>query len=271
VKLHDALFIQIDAFANNIFRLEANRWRPLRAKLSPTFSSGKMKNMFYLLQQKADQFGQYLDHLVPEEKVLDCNHIMSKFTADVIGSCIFGIELNAITEDNCEFLKMGRRLMQPRLKVHIKELVRNWPWLFDLIGNFLVDHDITDYFMQTVMKTIDYRLKNNIIRHDFMDILTDLKRNPEQLPEMGKPRDRRFSTYARFGVQSLMVACFSSCRNDRENNRVTGGRFLYRGLLHVIDCDDAHAVRAGLKSAHAGEGQIGDYGGVQKGERRVRI
>jgi cytochrome P450 family 6 len=199
VKFH-ALFIQIDAFANNIFRIEVNRWRPLRAKLSPTFSSGKLKNMFYLLKQNADHFGQYLDRLVPEEKVLDCRTITSKFIAEVIGSCIFGIELNAISDDNCEFLKMGRKLMQPRLKVQIKELMRNWPWLFDLIGNFLVDQDIIDYFMQLVMKIINYRLKNNIIRHDFMDILTELKKNPEQVPEMGKPRDRRFSTYSRCKV-----------------------------------------------------------------------
>jgi len=179
------LFIQIDSFANNIFRIEAKKWRPLRAKFSPTFSSGKLKNMFYLLQQSADNFGQYLDRLVPEEKVLDCRTIISKFTADVIGSCIFGIELKAITDDNCEFLKMGNKLMQPRLKVQMKELVRNWPWLFDLVGNFLVDHDVIDYFMRMVTKTIDYRLENNIIRHDFIDILTDLKNNPEQIPELG--------------------------------------------------------------------------------------
>lgn len=144
------------------------------------------EKIFYLLKQCANNFGQYLDRLVPRQDIVDCRAITSKFTADVIGSCIFGIEMQAINDDNCEFLKMGKKLMQPRLKVKLKEFVRNWPWLFDIVGNFLLDHDVIDYFTQIVMKTIDYRLKNNVIRHDFMDILVDLKRDPQQIPEVGK-------------------------------------------------------------------------------------
>lgn len=44
----------------NLVNLEGAKWRLLRQKLTPTFSSGKIKNMMPLLQECSDQLLKYL-------------------------------------------------------------------------------------------------------------------------------------------------------------------------------------------------------------------
>lgn len=174
-----------DTFAANLFSVEARRWRLLRAKLSPTFSSGKLKDMFYLLTQCSNNFGQYLDRLISREEILDCREITSKFTADVIGTCVFGLDLNTLNDKDCKFLRIASRMMKPSMKRYIKESLKEMlPSVYGIIGRYFIEHDINDFFIRTVMDVIEYRWKNKIVKHDFVDILLDLKKRPEKHPEL---------------------------------------------------------------------------------------
>ncbi|XP_014475174.1 PREDICTED: probable cytochrome P450 6a13 [Dinoponera quadriceps] len=176
---------KIDTFGTNLFSIDAKRWRLIRAKLSPTFSSSKLRDMFYLLVQCSNNFSQYMDRQVQQESVINSRKITSKFTADVIGTCAFGIDLKTLNDEDCEFLQMARKMMQPSMKAIFKDFLRRMtPQLYDLIGHLLTNRHIERYFIKIVMDTIEYRTKHNIIKHDFVDILQDLKKHPEKLPEI---------------------------------------------------------------------------------------
>lgn len=73
----------------HLFNLESKRWRQLRPKLSPAYTSGKLRDMFHLLRECADQLGVYLEKV--DGKVIDIRDIAAKFTTDVIGVCAFGV------------------------------------------------------------------------------------------------------------------------------------------------------------------------------------
>jgi cytochrome P450 family 6 len=49
--------------AKNLFNMEGQRWKEMRKKLSPTFTSGKMKNMYPLVEDCSKIFENYMrDH-----------------------------------------------------------------------------------------------------------------------------------------------------------------------------------------------------------------
>ena len=50
----------------NIFGLKGQKWRHMRTNLTPTFTSGKMKKMFYLVDKCAKELDHYLDEQTVE-------------------------------------------------------------------------------------------------------------------------------------------------------------------------------------------------------------
>lgn len=142
-----------------------------------------MKNMFHLLLKCAENLSKSLNEIVSENGIVEFRQLSSKYTIDVINSCVFGIETNALNQKDSEFLKLGIRIFRTDTKTYIRNLLREIAptWLFKRLGFILDDHDITKIMTELVKETIDYRKKNNVYRHDFIDELKDFKDNPEKL------------------------------------------------------------------------------------------
>ncbi|XP_076165087.1 putative cytochrome P450 6a14 [Ptiloglossa arizonensis] len=172
---------EIEPLSAHLFRLDSARWKPLRTKLSPIFSSGKLKEMFYLLLECSNHFEKYLHDLVAISDVIECREVAARYTTDVIGSCAFGIEMNALTGES-EFRKVGRKVFATSWITVIRDRLREeYPLLYKMFGRVLNDYEISDFLTKITRESIDYRIKNNIHRHDFIDTLVDLKQHPEKL------------------------------------------------------------------------------------------
>ncbi|XP_046602917.1 cytochrome P450 6j1-like isoform X2 [Neodiprion virginianus] len=173
---------KIEPLAAHLFNLETKRWRSLRPKLSPLFTTGKMKHMFALILECADYFEKYIHILAEKGEPIDCREITAKFTTDVIGSCAFGLQMNAIGDEDSEFRKMGRKVFEVSLKARILQIMRMAaPWLYELIGISALPLDVQQFFMSSMKETIDYRMKNDFRRGDLVDMLIEIKNNPEKL------------------------------------------------------------------------------------------
>ncbi|XP_046752752.1 cytochrome P450 6j1-like isoform X2 [Diprion similis] len=176
------MYEKIEPLGAHLFNLETKRWRSLRPKLSPLFTTGKMKHMFALILECADYFEKYLHTLAEKGEPIDCREITAKFTTDVIGSCAFGLQMNAIGDEDSEFRKMGRKVFEISLRARIFQIVRMAaPWLYELIGVSALPLDVQQFFMSSMKETIDYRMKNNFSRGDLVDMLIEIKNNPEKL------------------------------------------------------------------------------------------
>lgn len=174
-----------DPLSAHLFNLEAKRWRPLRTKLTPVFTSGKLKEMFYLLIQCADQLDKYLDQV--DGKSVDVRDVCAKFTTDVIGVCAFGLQANALADEESTFRRMGKRIFAINFKRLLQfRLMTTAPALFNIFGKWLVDRELIDFFINLTKDTVDYRKKNNIVRHDFIDLLTGLKDEPSKVGDIGE-------------------------------------------------------------------------------------
>nr|XP_033326765.1 cytochrome P450 6B1-like [Megalopta genalis] len=169
----------------NIFHLESERWRPLRQKLSPMFTSGKLKGMFNLMVECSQNLDKYLDQVASKNEVVKIHEVTANYTMDVIGNCAFGINLDTMSDKDNEFRKQGKMIFEGSIENVIRLRLRMYlPRLYDLLGFVFPDRKIAPFFTSIVTETMRYRKENNVYRPDFIHLLMELRDHPEKLDEL---------------------------------------------------------------------------------------
>lgn len=167
-----------DPLSANLFNLDGTKWRNMRTKLSPTFTSGKMKNMFSLVIKLGHDFVEVVERGIKSDPVMDVKDLAARFTTDVIGTCAFGLEINCLKDSNEEFRNMCRRAFVEQRYGNLGLALRfGFPELARRLHVTETVAEVEKFFMDIVRDTVDYREKNQVKRHDFMDMLIDMKNN----------------------------------------------------------------------------------------------
>lgn len=162
--------------AKNLFNCRGQKWKDLRVKLTPTFTSGKLKKMFYLMANSGKELNKFLHLYAINEWELEIKDVLSKFTTDVIAACAFGIKCNSIKDPNAEFSKIGKRILESSFTNGLRIAFRALsPKLADFLGLKLIPDKIANFFRNLVRHTMSYRSQHKIVRNDFMDLLMQLK------------------------------------------------------------------------------------------------
>lgn len=168
-----------DPISAHLFAVDAEQWRRLRHKLSPTFTSGKMKFMFPTVINVAQEFEKTLTTLVPAGDTgtdLEIRDILARFTLDVIGTCAFGIECNSLKNPDTEFKSMGLKTLEERpLPITLGLVLASYANLSRRLGRKNFADQVSEFFTNIVTETIAYRLANGVSRNDFLDLLMKLK------------------------------------------------------------------------------------------------
>lgn len=172
---------QVDPLSAHLFNLEGQRWKSLRAKLTPTFSSGKMKYMFPTMVSVGLELVKTLDEECKITDEVEVKDLAARFTTDIIGTCAFGLDCNSLKEPNVVFRVMGKKVFEPPKNNRVKMfLALSYKKLGKLLDYRVIREEVTNFFMKVVTDTVEYREKNQINRNDFMDILLTLKNNPKE-------------------------------------------------------------------------------------------
>ncbi|XP_053675737.1 cytochrome P450 6a8-like [Anopheles nili] len=175
-----------DPLSAHMFAIEGQKWRTLRAKLSPTFTSGRIKATFPLVQEVCRRFCDHLHEVLRSTDEVEVHDLLSRYTIDVIGACAFGIECNSFREPDNEFRRYGKiafdKLPHSPLVVYLMKAFRKYA---NALGMKQLHEDVSGFFMRVVKDTVEYREREQIVRNDFMDLLLKLK-NTGRLEEQGE-------------------------------------------------------------------------------------
>ncbi|XP_014271425.1 probable cytochrome P450 6a13 [Halyomorpha halys] len=171
---------KLDPLSNHLVNLEDNQWKSLRNKLTPAFSSNKMKIIHEQLLECSDKLVECLSTFEQTGQPFDTKAIMAKFTVFVIGSIAFGLSLNTLTDPECEFCKMGDKLFKPTFLGRLRFALRSqFPKLMRLLNWKGLPKETEKFFFNLVKNTVDFRERNNIQRNDFLQILMELRKQDQ--------------------------------------------------------------------------------------------
>lgn len=106
--------------SNNLFSIKNPMWKSLRIKLTPFFTSSKIKIMFELINKVAIDMKDYVDKEISNDSVLEVKDLCSKFSTDAIASVAFGLEANSFKNPEALFRKLHKKLFNFNLKRSIE-------------------------------------------------------------------------------------------------------------------------------------------------------
>ncbi|XP_014286357.1 cytochrome P450 6k1 [Halyomorpha halys] len=165
-------FPESDKMSQHLFNLSGERWRALRVKLTPTFTSGKLKGMFPLFKSCAESLENSLKSKVGSE--LDMKQFCGGYTTDTISSCAFGLEPKTIDNPDHDIRTLFKFYAKSD---YLNKLLIAAAKAFPTLESFVrrVPIEIEDFLIKLVSDTIEQREKNDIKRNDFMELLIQLK------------------------------------------------------------------------------------------------
>ncbi|CAG9792320.1 unnamed protein product [Diatraea saccharalis] len=82
----------IEKLIQNLFFVEGDLWKMLRIQMTPAFTSGKLKAMFPLIVERAENLQQRTLLAVKKNLPIDARELTARFTTDFIGACGFGLD-----------------------------------------------------------------------------------------------------------------------------------------------------------------------------------
>lgn len=169
-----------DPIAANLFVLPGKKWKDLRAKFSPTFSSAKLKTMFPVIVKNTKLLQHHLNPLSDQHQVVPMKDLVSRTTIDIIASVFFGLELNAIAEPNHVFVLMGKLFMEEE---DVRQKLTNlgiflFPQMFPLFNLRVVRPSIHSSIIGFIQRAIELRrieiLSNCSPKNDFIETILNL-------------------------------------------------------------------------------------------------
>ncbi|XP_055852792.1 cytochrome P450 6a8-like [Episyrphus balteatus] len=171
-----------DPLTGNLLNLEGAKWKDMRSKMSPTFTSGKMKFMFPTVVSVAERLVEAVGGMVEKDPDFEVKDIVARFTVDVIGNVGFGIECNSLKDPHAEFRQMGDAIGNlKRHSIFVSLFMFSFPDLARKLRLKQTHDDVEAFFMRIVRETVDYREKNSIKRNDFMNLLLEIKHSGESM------------------------------------------------------------------------------------------
>lgn len=166
---------ETDPLAAHLFNLKGDKWKNLRAKLTPTFTTGKLKATFKTLLDLNGPLLRHIERMASADQTVECYNLAVNHTTNGIISAGFGIDIDCFADPNNPFRKHGRGISQPNLKNTLRTICSILcPTLKRWLGVHNIDRDAEDFMYDMMRKLMDLRHRNGIVRSDFFNSLVQL-------------------------------------------------------------------------------------------------
>ncbi|XP_037945840.1 probable cytochrome P450 6a18 [Teleopsis dalmanni] len=168
-----------DPISAHLVHLDGVRWKTMRAKLTPAFTTRKIKFMLTSVVDIANQLVSVLEETLSSTNMDDgvhCDDLMVRYTTDVTGSVAFGLKCNSLNDPNCEFVAITKKICYYRYSMPMVALMTLFPNLFRKLGFKIIIEEVSQFFLRVVRETVEFRDRTGEQRKDFLNILKELRK-----------------------------------------------------------------------------------------------
>ncbi|XP_048223825.1 cytochrome P450 3A25-like [Perognathus longimembris pacificus] len=150
-------------------------WKRIRSLLSPTFTSGKLKEMFPIIKQYGDILVKNLRREAEKGKPVTLKEIFGAYSMDVITGTSFGVNIDSLNNTKDPFVEKAKKLLRFDFFDPLNLSVALFPFLtplYEMLNLSMFPHDSVNFFCEFVKRMKDNRLdsdqKNRV---DFLQLM----------------------------------------------------------------------------------------------------
>ncbi|XP_063391522.1 cytochrome P450 6B2-like [Cydia fagiglandana] len=170
----------------NLFFADGDLWKLLRQRMTPAFTSGKLKAMFPLIVERTERLQRSAAAKLGSE--VDVRDLMARYTTDFIGACGFGLDTDSITDETSTFRKLGKRIftftIREGLMLFLKEVATETFKNFEYLAPEIERNTVA--LVKSIMEQRNYKPSG---RNDFIDLLLELKQKGKIVGESVEKRN----------------------------------------------------------------------------------
>ncbi|CAB3239056.1 unnamed protein product [Arctia plantaginis] len=167
-------------FGRSLINLKGEEWKEMRSTLSPAFTSSKIRLMVPFMVDVGEEMLKVLSKRIKdsESQYIDMStkDLTTRYANDVIASCAFGLKVDSQSADSHFYVKAKEIVKFDITRLMKMLFLRCLPSIADMLKLTLTSSETSDFFSNVVLSTIEEREKRNIIRHDMINILNEIKK-----------------------------------------------------------------------------------------------
>ncbi|XP_077135677.1 cytochrome P450 3A24-like [Ranitomeya variabilis] len=154
-----------------------DQWKRIRTVLSPTFTSGKLKQMFPIIKEYGELLVKNLHEKIANKESLNMKDIFGSYSMDIILSTSFSVNADSLNNPNDPFLTNGRKLFTFSFFNPLFLIIVLFPFLIPLLKklNFcFISKSVLDFFQDAITSVKKIRQKGvRTDRIDFLQLMVD--------------------------------------------------------------------------------------------------
>ncbi|NXI45889.1 CP3AD protein, partial [Galbula dea] len=165
------------ALNNAVSLAEDEQWKRIRTVLSPTFTSGKLKEMFPIIKHYGEILVKNVQKKVEKDSSVPVKDIFGTYSMDVVTSTSFGVNIDSMNNPHDPFVREMKKLVKFDFFDPLFILIFVFPFISPLLAKMNVSffpRSAVDFFMRSVSKIKKDREKElHKGRVDFLQLMIE--------------------------------------------------------------------------------------------------
>ncbi|XP_029288155.1 LOW QUALITY PROTEIN: cytochrome P450 3A40-like [Cottoperca gobio] len=160
---------------------EDDQWRRIRSVLSPSFTSGRLKEMFDIMKHHSANLISSMKKKADKDEPLEMKEFFGPYSMDVVSSTAFSIDIDSLNNPSDPFVTQIKKMLKFDLFNPLFLIVAFFPFMgpiFEKMEFSFVPASVMDFFYTSLQKIKSNREQSKEkSRVDFLQLMIDSQKN----------------------------------------------------------------------------------------------
>ncbi|KAM3624158.1 uncharacterized protein V6R79_019912 [Siganus canaliculatus] len=169
---------------------EDDQWRRIRSVLSPSFTSGRLKEMFDIMKRHSATLLSNMKKKADKNEPLELKEFFGPYSMDVVTSTSFSVDIDSLNNPSDPFVTNIKKMLKFDLLNPLLLIIAFFPFMGPILEKFefsFFPSSVTDFFYAALQKIKTAREKSSHqSRVDFLQLMVDSQKNNNNAKDQDK-------------------------------------------------------------------------------------